>query len=70
MEEKFEKYEAVRKGFNLFFDQQDFVGMLAQKADQAVMSNLLEKKAETTAMDSFEQNIEDLNKKINHLIIF
>jgi hypothetical protein len=44
--------------------------MLAQKADSQVMSKMLETKAEVTAMDHFEADIDDLNKKINHLIIF
>ncbi len=38
MDDKFEKYEAVYKGFTLFFDQHDFVGMLDLKADYAVMN--------------------------------
>ena len=70
MDDKFEKYEAVYKGFTLFFDQHDFVGMLALKADYAVMNQLLNKKADFTSMENFEHNIQELNNKINHLIIF
>jgi len=57
MEEKFEKYEEVRKGFSLFFGQQDFIGMLAKKADIPVMSKLLEEKATVTSMENFDHNI-------------
>jgi transcriptional regulator of heat shock response len=37
MDEKFEKYEKVRLGFSMFFDQQDFMTMLARKADVEVV---------------------------------
>ena len=40
MDEKFEKYEKVRIGFSMFFDQQEFMTMLARKADLEVVMNM------------------------------
>ena len=34
LEEKFKKYEKVRLGFEMFFDQQEFLAMLTRKADK------------------------------------
>jgi hypothetical protein len=46
MEEKFQKYEKVRIGFAMFFDQQDLMIALSRKADVEVVNQMMGRKAD------------------------
>ena len=70
VQEKMNRYDAVAKNFERFFNYNELEAQFAEKANVSDLAALHENKADRWDLESLHQGLVDFNEKLKHVSVF